>query len=60
MEEPRLEAGAAWSVVRDTQADVSNVTQVLIDGLGELLHPTTQVWGAHDSGAYQDIPPFDR
>lgn len=35
-------------------------SMVLIDGLGELLHPTTKVWGAHDSGAYQDIPPYDR
>ena len=33
---------------------------MLIDSLGELLHPSTRVWGAHDSGAYQDIPPFDK
>jgi len=34
-------------------------SMVLIDHLQELLHPSTRVFGVHDSGAYQDIPPYD-
>ncbi len=33
---------------------------VLVDWLGELLDPSTEVWGLHDSGAYQDITPLDQ
>ena len=32
---------------------------VLVDHLHELLHPSTRVYGLHDSGAYQDIPVYD-
>ncbi len=32
---------------------------VLIDQLREVLGPGTRLWGLHDSGAYQDIQPFD-
>ena len=31
-----------------------------MDGIKELLHPSTQLWGLHDSGAYQDIEPYNR
>ena len=30
--------------------------QVLVDFLQELLHPSTEVRGLHDSGAYQVTP----
>jgi len=34
-------------------------SMVLVDFLQELLHPSTEVRGLHDSGAYQDILPYD-
>ena len=34
-------------------------SMVLIDHLHDLLHPSSRVYGLHDSGAYQDIPPYD-
>ena len=33
---------------------------MLVDGIKELLHPSTRLWGLHDSGAYQDIEPYNR
>ena len=33
---------------------------MLVDGIKELLDPSTLLWGLHDSGAYQDIEPYDR
>ena len=32
---------------------------VLIDHLYDHVHETTRIYGVHDSGAYQDIPPYD-
>ena len=34
-------------------------SMVLVDHLHDLLHPSSRVYGLHDSGAYQDIPPYD-
>ena len=32
---------------------------VLIDFIHELVDVSTVIWGVHDSGAYQDIQPYD-
>lgn len=34
-------------------------SMVLVDHLHDLLHPSAHIYGLHDSGAYQDIPPYD-
>jgi len=34
-------------------------SMVLVDFIQELLHESTTVYGLHDSGAYQDIAPYD-